>query len=338
MRLSFIGSVETLHRSPEHIAATSFDVTVAVCFANSSDTLGATIRSLAGQTTTTPFELLLVSNGTTDDSIATALEHSAGMAVRVLRCESVGYDANARNVSMVEAAGAKLLFVDADDTVGPDYVAAMADALDRAPLVTSSWDTALLNPTRHAPHGQRPARTLLPFSKEGWTYAGAGTLGMRREVPAAIGGFDPSLRYASNNEWCFRAYAAHLPITAAPGAFVHVRHRADLRGGLRQRYRWGLWEVAAERAAGAYGLPRTSALAVASRYLGAVRSLLTARTAHDLWFVLLDLGHAAGRVVGSVRFRRRHEALTDGGAHATAPERTHRGPSGMTHMAGQRAS
>lgn len=303
MSIHFVGGVETLHRSVEHLAVAHFDVTVAVCFANSSDTIAETVGSLVHQADAPPFELLLVSNGTSDDSVAIAEAASHGLPVRVIRCDSVGYDSNARNVSMVETAGDKLLFLDADDTVGPDYVATMALALDDAPLVTSMWDTSVLNPDRPRAVANEGTTTLLPLDKAGWTYAGAGTLGVRREVTSAIGGFDPALRYAANNEWCFRAFAAGFEMVAVPDAFVHVRHRADLWGGVRQRYRWGLWEVAAERVASAYGLPRTSLESTARRYLALARSSLRIRTSQNVFFFLLGLSHATGRTTGSVRFR-----------------------------------
>lgn len=98
------GDVRQLHRSPEHRAATSFTATVAISFANGSATLGETLTALAAQQDAPDFEVLLVSNATTDDSVAVAHRHSHGLAVRMVECESVGYDAKTRNVSMVEAA------------------------------------------------------------------------------------------------------------------------------------------------------------------------------------------------------------------------------------------
>lgn len=277
-------------------------MTVAVCFASSSGTLAETLVSIASQQDAPPFELLLVSNATTDDSVSVARRYSEGLPVRIVECVSVGYDANARNVAMVEAAADCILFVDADDTVDARYVVSMAAALEHAPLVSAVWELTRLN-AGLVPAG---ATTVLPFNQQGWTYAPAGTLGLRREVPQRIGGFDPALQYAANNEWCFRAFAAGYAIQAAEGAVVHYRLRGSAPAVLRQRYRWAVWEVAANAAATRHGLPARGllrALGLGTWY-GLLVAALRLRGRGD-WLHLVGLvGRAAGRLVGTLRFRR----------------------------------
>ncbi|NAZ75171.1 glycosyltransferase [Kineococcus sp. T13] len=301
------GDVRELHRSPEHLAAGGdFEVTVAISFASSRDTLGETVASLHEQVGAPRFEVLLVSNGTTDDSVEVARAAAAGLPTRVVECRSSGYDSNARNVSMVEAAGDKVLFLDADDTVGATYVAAMAAALDTSPIVTAVWDLQRLNGRRWPELQRRPADPGdWPMRQQGWTYAPAGTLGFRREVPRAVGGFDPGLTFAANNEWCFRAYAAGFEIALAPGAVVHYRLRSQGVQALRQRYRWGVSEVAAAKAAQAYGFPprtglRALGVGTAARLL---KRLPGVRSGYGRYDLLSALGHAAGRVSGSVKHR-----------------------------------
>ncbi|EYR62948.1 hypothetical protein N866_04075 [Actinotalea ferrariae CF5-4] len=304
-----VGSVTELYRSPEHDAAAgTFEVTVAVCFASSRDTLAATISSLRDQVDAPTFELLLVSNATTDDSVEVARAAARGLPTRIVECRSAGYDSNARNVSMVEAAADKILFVDSDDLVDAVYVGVMSSALDRAPIVTSVWSLERLNagrfPELHRMPGTDTSRW--PFRYQGWTFAPAGTLGFRREVPATVGGFDPELTYGANNEWCFRAYAAGYELVVVPEAVLHYRLRPSTRETIRQRYRWGVAEVAAAKAAAQYGLPpRTGARALGlGTYSRLLLRLVRIRTAYDWFDFLSTTAAAAGHVTGSVRYRR----------------------------------
>ncbi|WP_432491951.1 glycosyltransferase [Kineococcus gypseus] len=303
-----VGEVRELHRSPEHLAAERFEVSVTVCFASNRDTLGETIASLQRQRDAPPFELLLVSNATHDDSVQVALEAARGLPVRVVECVSAGYDSNARNVCMVESAAGKTLFLDSDDTVNEDYVAAMSAALDTSSMVTAVWDVRSINAGRFPELAGAPAAdpSRWPFRHQGWTFAPGGTLGFRREVPERIGGFDRTLLFGANNEWCFRAFAAGHPITAVPAAVVHYRLRPQARQALRQRYRWGASEVAAAKAAEGYGMPRRTGLRAAGAGTCArlLRRLATVRGSYDWYDFLSMLGQAAGHVTGSVRHRR----------------------------------
>ncbi len=199
-----VGPVRELLRSPEHHAQGRFEATVAVCFASSAETLAETLGSLRSQAGAPPFELLLISNGTTDDSVQIATQATTGLPVRIIECPSVGYDANARNVAIDEAGGEVILFVDADDVVADDYVAEMVAALSHADFVTAIWEYGKLNGDRFPELRGDDARfETLPFRYRGWPYAPAGTLGVRRDVARDIGGFDTGLEMGANNDWCF---------------------------------------------------------------------------------------------------------------------------------------
>lgn len=307
--IDIIGDVRELYRSPEHSGWHGhFEVSVAICFASNRDTLGETIESLVAQQGGVDFELLLVSNATNDDSVDVARTAAQGLPVRILECESVGYDSNARNVCMTEAAADKLLFLDSDDTVSPSYVADMSAALDASALVTGVWSLHRHNAEHFPQVLDRPHTSPKgwPFRHQGWTFAPGGTLGMRKQVPAAIGGFDPELLYGANNEWCFRAYAAGFEIVAVPTAVVHYRLRPSIRQALRQRYLWGISEVAAARAAERYGMPRRRGVRAlgGGRYYRLGRRVLSVRSRYDVYDVVSGAGQAAGHVTGSARYRR----------------------------------
>lgn len=81
---------------------------------NGGNTLKQCIRSIVGQTYT-DFELIIVNDGSTDESLAIAEQYAKEDArVRVLTQENKGVSA-ARNYGIQEARGTWITFVDADD-------------------------------------------------------------------------------------------------------------------------------------------------------------------------------------------------------------------------------
>jgi glycosyltransferase involved in cell wall biosynthesis len=89
------------------------------CF-NGSRYLGATIRSVLAQTAP-PMEILVVDDGSTDDSASVA--GSFGQAVRIIQQPNQG-ESVARNRGIDEAKGEWIAFVDADDLWEPGKLAA----------------------------------------------------------------------------------------------------------------------------------------------------------------------------------------------------------------------
>jgi len=73
-----------------------------------------------------PLEVLVVDDGSTDDSAAIA--ESIGPPVRVMRQSNKG-ESVARNRALAEAQGTHVLFLDADDLLEPDALARLSDAV-----------------------------------------------------------------------------------------------------------------------------------------------------------------------------------------------------------------
>jgi GT2 family glycosyltransferase len=75
----------------------------------------------------------------------------------------------------------------------------------------------------------------------GLPFAATANLVIRRDVFEAVGPFDPGLKTAGEDaDWCWRAAELGHAIEYVPDATVLHRHRADLRGMLRQAYHYGL--------------------------------------------------------------------------------------------------
>lgn len=106
---------------------------------NGAAWLAQTLRSALAQTCP-PFEIVVVDDGSTDDSRAIA--ESFGPPVRVVTGAAEGA-AVARNRGAELATGERLMFLDADDLLAPQTLGALSNALDAAggPAVAlCPWD------------------------------------------------------------------------------------------------------------------------------------------------------------------------------------------------------
>ena len=98
---------------------------------NACDRIGRTIRSVLDQSFT-DLELIVVDDGSEDNTAAAAGEYAAADArVRVLSIPNGGPSA-ARNAGMAAASGTYLMFIDDDDVMMPQCLGQLADDAARA--------------------------------------------------------------------------------------------------------------------------------------------------------------------------------------------------------------
>jgi glycosyltransferase involved in cell wall biosynthesis len=117
---------------------------------NAANTLGEAIDSALHQTAR-PVEVLVIDDGSTDDSVAVA--KSCGPKVRVLRNPGCGPGA-ARKIGVSQAKGTFIGYVDADDTIEPTkHEKQLAILEDGDPHTLVHTDTTL-----YWPDGSRPER------------------------------------------------------------------------------------------------------------------------------------------------------------------------------------
>jgi glycosyltransferase involved in cell wall biosynthesis len=164
-------------------------ISVIVPVWNGGDDLRRCLRSL-GATTYRHWELIVVDDGSADDSAQTAVRHGARA---IFSAPPQGGPARARNRGAREAGGAILLFVDSDVMVRPDTVGRVARLMSRHPEVSAcfgSYDDApaaetflsqYKNLLHHYVH-QTAASEAATF------WAGCGAI--RREVFLSLGGYD----------------------------------------------------------------------------------------------------------------------------------------------------
>lgn len=122
-------------------------VSVIIPVYNSAKYLGATIQSALDQTWLDK-EIIVIDDGSTDSSLAIAKSFESGI-VQVLSQENKGASA-ARNRGLSIAKGEYIQFLDADDLLSPDKIAAQLEKLN------SSEDRVGICDTVYFPDGSNP--------------------------------------------------------------------------------------------------------------------------------------------------------------------------------------
>jgi GT2 family glycosyltransferase len=162
-------------------------------------------------------EIIVVDNGSTDESVAVA--RAAGAKVVVL---AEGRVARLRNEGASMARGDLLAFVDADHEIGAGWVAAALDDM-RSPDVgatgalyitptDTTWAQRMYGALRGRTVGRSDARWL-----------GSGNLVVRRVAFEALDGFDKTLESCEDVDFCERLRAAGWRLIADE-RLVSVHH------------------------------------------------------------------------------------------------------------------
>lgn len=204
---------------------------------NSAATLGFLLESLAVQSWSEPWEVVIVDNRSSDDLVAVAERFRPRLPnLKIVDAHERGGASYARNVGARAAKGEVLAFVDSDDEVGIGWLAAMGDALAIWDCVAARLGFEKLNHPSIAKYNSwheqcsGVQRAWYPPYLE---HVGGGTLGIKRAIHENIGGFDERYIALEDTEYCFRLQLAGYHIHFLPDAVVEYR----CRQGLIERFR-----------------------------------------------------------------------------------------------------
>jgi len=216
---------------------------------NAAPWIGVALWSLLNQTLL-PHEIIVVDDGSSDDSAAIA--EAFGTPVRVLRVANGGAAA-ARARGAAEATGDALLFMDADDLVAPDTLAAQAACLDAHPdtIALTPWrryvcrdDAWLVRPASCPP--RRKGQDDLQAWLSGWYHPPCAVLWS----PAAFersGGWDPDITVNDDGDVMMRGLVRGNRLILSqhgtafyrrlPGEAVSLSGHRKTEGGVISRLR-----------------------------------------------------------------------------------------------------
>lgn len=224
-------------------------ISVVIPCLDASAWLAQAIRSALNQTQA-PVEVLVVDNGSSDGSAEIA--RGFGPPVQLLRCDRPGAAA-ARAMGAEAATGEALMFLDADDLLGPTVLRHLSEALERAPggVAVCPWrryersGAAWVAAPASCPP-QRAGQDDLAAWISGWYHPPCAVLWSRAGLDRA-GGWDPAITVDDDGDLMMRALCRDVPMVRtgrgiayyrrAPGDAVTLSGQATTRSGLSSRFR-----------------------------------------------------------------------------------------------------
>ncbi len=207
---------------------------------NAAATIGDCIAALRRQSYDGPVELIVVDDGSTDDTAA--LARAAGATV--INAPH-GHAAAARNAGLRAATGPLICFTDADCAPHPDWLSQISRPFADPDVIGCKGTYATRQRQLVARFVQleyedkydrlRPQATIDFIDTYSCAY--------RRAVLLANGGFDESIRYVEDQELSFRLAARGYKMVFQEAAVVDHLHSATLPAYLRKKANIGLWKM-----------------------------------------------------------------------------------------------
>jgi GT2 family glycosyltransferase len=206
---------------------------VIACY-NGANTLEEQLDALSIQRWSSPWEVILADNGSTDGSADIAKSYMKELPnLRVVDASARRGRPFASNTGVRGSFGESIALCDADDEVAPGWLAGMGEALRQHQFVACSMDQVKLNP----PGLQSPLQTTElqrlwypPFLP----HAAGATLGFRRTLFDELGGFDETLPYLHDTEFCIQAQLKGIPLVFIDAAVLHYRRRNSMKSAFCQ--------------------------------------------------------------------------------------------------------
>ncbi|PKQ08792.1 MAG: hypothetical protein CVT71_00130, partial [Alphaproteobacteria bacterium HGW-Alphaproteobacteria-10] len=193
-------------------------VSVVIPARDAAGTVSETIASLRAQTMGA-WEAIVIDDGSTDGTAeAVAMAAAGDVRVRAIRAIT-GSASGSRNLGIASTSAPRLLFLDADDWIEPDHLAALRGALE----ADGEADAAYCGDVRVLPGGVRTAPRFSPdvttrpmhaFARRNEVAIHA--VVVNRAPVEAVGGFDPAL--VTCEDWDLWQRLARLGVRFTPVA------------------------------------------------------------------------------------------------------------------------
>lgn len=291
-----------------------FSTSIIIPTYNAEKTLDLQLESLANQTEHDPFEVLVVNNASTDRTVEVAERWASKLNLKVIDAREHKGVSYARNKGVAHAQGEKLIFIDADDALLPEYIGYMQRSLDEFPVVLggfvpvedSSFSEGLEGALKEV--SDRTQEYASPIYEEDskWPILPGCSFGILRSDMVKVGGFDLSMEPgAEDNDLAFRLLRAgySLPVQRSTTIAYRVNNqqrplkvyflRAQSVALLAQRYQ--AWQD------GPFSGGRHPLVTFSGTLLAGVKRLATELTHLRPW--LIRLATDAGLVIGWLRYR-----------------------------------
>ena len=224
--------------------ANDITISVVVPLYNKERAVVDTIHSVLNQTIV-PYELIIVDDGSTDNSLNVARKRISELEnerVRIIHQENAGVSA-ARNKGILEAKGEYIAFLDADDLWDKEYLA------EQVKLIYDFPDAAMWGINFAETNNGQLVRKLATGLPEG--YRGyvdnyfqikgrhsdlfcSSSVVIRKDVFDKVGLFDERIKYAEDTDMWWRIIATHK-VAFYDRYMVFYRYDAENRAMKRTR-------------------------------------------------------------------------------------------------------
>ena len=203
------------------------------CF-NGAETIAVQLEALANQEWSEPWEVIVSNNGSTDESMMIVEQYRNRLpGLRIVNAYDAPSEprlgvAHSYNIGIQAATGDAVAFCEADDEVAPGWVAAMGEALSEHDFVAGRLEYRKLNEAWLVDDGLEKLQVtgLVQHSQPPYLpHANGCNVGMKRSVYEAVGELDESIRYAWDQDYCWRVQQAGFALHFLPNAVAHYRLR-----------------------------------------------------------------------------------------------------------------
>lgn len=270
---------------------------------NAAATLAVQLEALGQQRWQAAWEIIVVDNGSTDDTAAVVQRYRRRLPqLRLVAATARRGAAYARNVGAKASKAECLAFCDADDQVAPGWLAAIAEALQTADFVASRFEHRRLNAAGVLAY-RRPHQVDGLIDHPFFPHAGGCGLGIKRRLHQQVGGFDESIRYLEDTDYCWRLQLAGVALQFVPKAVVHIRYRPTVAASFAQAQQWGECSVLLYRRFRPSGYPVFTACDGGREWVALGRQLWQVRSRGQLGKWCRNLGWRLGRLRGAVKYR-----------------------------------
>jgi glycosyltransferase involved in cell wall biosynthesis len=275
-------------------------VSVILPVRNGEPFLRKQLEALERQTCSFPWEVIVIDNGSTDGSAATAAEFETRLPAFQLLHEGTAGKSSALNLGISAARGGHLVFVDSDDEACEGYVQRMSEALEEFDVVGGYIDTVTLNPWC----ARKPlaANDGIPWYHQfRWALPGC-VVAMRATVCEQVGAFDVALMSAEDIDYTWRAAGLGATFGRQLDAVMLVRRPPDSRAAFRKARGYGHSAVWLYERYRSEGLRRRKFRSIVGPMRTAVVKALRKEGPWG-WAMAWEIGTLVGRTEESMRRR-----------------------------------
>lgn len=275
---------------------------------NAADTISIQLEALANQQWSEPWEVIVSDNGSTDESLTIVKRYKERLPnLRIVDASARPGQPYALNAGAKAAIGDALAFCDADDEVGSGWLAAMGEALNKYDFVAARFDIEKLNATwvqKTRGNPQRNGIQKYNYPKY-FPHAGGGTLGVKRSLHEAVGGFDVSLPILHDTDYCWRIQLAGTELHYVSDAVAHIRYRDTFTGIYHQASGYAQYNVLLYKRYRPLGMPCLSLSwrAILRAWLKVLLRLTRIRDKGELSAWIWKFGWRMGRLRGCIKHR-----------------------------------